>query len=617
MKIAKHICRLTVLGIVVFHVYTALFGILPSIYQPLVQMSLILFLISLSYVVEDRSLYSFFRLALCAVVIPYTLYHGDRIPDPAYLGGLDTTGVAVGGVFIFLLLDVSRKELGTPFVIVIGLFLAYAFLGHYVPGVFNHPPLSVHRVVESLYFSPLGIWGLPMSVASTFLAVFIIFAGVMQTSGMTDYVFRSVTRFVGNWTGGPAKVAVLSSALVGSVAGNAMANVVTTGSLTIPLMKRVGYKPEFAAATEASASTGGQIMPPIMGTAAFLMAQILGITYSSVVIAALIPAALYFISIFIFVHFEAKQRNLQNIKSDPADFISTRELLSHCYHIVPLATLIVAIVVLQRPIMQSGLWALYAAFAVWVVEHLRNKTLTLDSLWEACESSVHPLRSIVVACGAVGIIIGVVGITGLGSRLSMTLVELVGGNLWSLSLVTALAALILGTGLPTLAVYLVLAIIIAPALMELGVPGLAAHLFVFFFANMSSVTPPVALASLLASGIAGSNFWKTSILAFQMVIPAMVLAFGYIFRPNLILVGDWGWHTAVDMALALFGGIVISRVFVSSGPSWLKATAILCGAAIVLLPVLESLLLAVTVAIAFYAFKYLKVINKSKEEPQE
>ncbi len=437
--------------------------------------------------------------------------------------------LVAGGIALIVVLELARRVTGWGLVSVALIAIAYALVGPYLPGLLAHRGYTVRRLVEHLYLTTEGIWGVPLGVSADFVYLFVLFGAVLDAAGGGELLISLASRVAGRAHGGPAKTAAVASAFMGSLSGSAVANVVTTGSLTIPLMKRVGFGPRFAAAIEAAASTGGQLMPPVMGAGAFILATWTNIPYVRVATAAAIPAILYYTALFMAIHFRAEQAGLSSTTDDDAVPVLPR------IHLLAPLLVIVVLLALGRSPMRAAFWGVVAAAMSTTI----TKATRLH--WQRARSTLVAAArgtvQVASACAAAGIVVGVASLTGIGLRMSQLIVTLSGGHLPVALVLTAAGAIILGMGLPTTAAYIVLAALGAPALTELGVPLLGAHLFIFYFGCLSNVTPPVALAAYAASGIAGSPPMQTAVTAMALAGAGFLVPFMFVYGPALLLEG--------------------------------------------------------------------------------
>ncbi len=441
--------------------------------------------------------------------------------------------VIIGVILIILVLEAARRSTGWPVPLVAIAFLFYTFLGPYLPEVLIHKGYSLKRTATYLALSTDGIFGVPIGVSANFIFLFILYGAILQKSGAGKF-FTDLAFSVTGWTrGGPAKAAVVSSCFFGMISGSSVANTVTTGSFTIPLMKKTGYPPHFAGAVEASASTMGQIMPPVMGAAAFLIAEFLGTPYIKVCIAAAIPAALSFFAVFMQVHFKAVMMGIKGIPR--ADLPSMKATLWGGWHHLISLILLVYFLILNFSPERAVFWAILATI---VCSYFRKHTrMSLRDIFEAFKEGAIGSVEVAAACAAAGIIIGTITMTGLGLKFSSLIADLSGGSLLLALPFTMIACLALGMGVPTTAQYIIISALVAPALIKLGVVAIAAHLFIFYFGTRADITPPVALAAYAGAGIAGSNPMKTGVTAFQLGIAGYIVPFMFIYGPELLVIG--------------------------------------------------------------------------------
>jgi len=545
-----------------FQLYTAIFGVLDAQLQRAVHLSFGLALIYLLYPTRrkwprDKIHPLDIILAVLGGAAPLyiVVFYKELIARAAQPSQLDILVAVIG---IFLVMEGARRAVGWPMVIVASAFVVYSFAGPYMPNILAHRGVSVGELIDHLFYTTEGIFGIPLGVSSTFIFLFILFGAYLETTGLGKF-FIDVANAVAGWaSGGPAKVAVLSSGLMGTVSGSSVANVVGTGSFTIPMMKKLGYRPEFAGAVEATASTGGQLMPPVMGAAAFLMAEFVGIPYIDVVTAAVIPAILYYSGVWIGVHLEAKKNGLQGIPRSELPRFS--ELLLERGHLaIPLIVIVYLLVVGYTP-MRAALWAIFLAIGA---SSLRKSTrISLKDIVLGLEKGAKAVLGVLIACATAGIIIGVVTKTGVGLKLASALLELSGGQLLPAMFFTMITSLVLGMGVPTTANYVITSTIAAPALTQMGIPVLAAHMFAFYFGIIADVTPPVALAAFAGAGIAGSNPMRTGINASKLAIAAFVVPYIFVLSPVLLMIKATPATVLWSACTAIIGMIGLSAAMI-------------------------------------------------------
>ncbi|MBE8949137.1 MAG: TRAP transporter permease [Quinella sp. 3Q1] len=542
----------------VFQIYTASFGLLDAQIQRAIHLGFGLCLSFLLYPTKkswrrDRLHPLDGILALLGAATPAYIVINYR--ELILRAALPTqTDVLIGALGIILVIEAARRVVGIPMVCVVLFFITYAFAGPYMPGLLAHRGLTVDYFVSHVYFTTEGIFGIPLGVSSTFIFLFILFGAYLEGTGLGKF-FIDVANSIAGWaSGGPAKVAVLSSGLMGTVSGSSVANVVGTGSLTIPMMKKLGYHKDFAGAVEAAASTGGQLMPPVMGAAAFLMAEFVGVPYVEIVKAAVIPAALYFIGVWLGVHFEAKRNDLQGLPR--AELPKLGELLKTRGHLaIPLIVIVYLLVSGYTP-MRAALVAIILSIVVSGIK--KSTRMSPVAIVHGLETGARNVLGVLVACAAAGIIIGVVTKTGVGLKLASALLDLSGGLVLPSMFLTMITAILLGMGVPTTANYVITSTIAAPALIQMGVPILAAHMFVFYFGIIADVTPPVALAAYAGSGISGGNALKTGINASKLAIAAFIIPYMFVLNPELILIHGVTGGLILSLLTAIIGMVALS-----------------------------------------------------------
>lgn len=535
-----------------FHVYTGLFGIMAAQLQRSIHLAFTFVLVFLLYPGRQTSserigILDYAVAIFAGAVGLYITFNYERLMVSA--GMYTTIDMFFGLAAILLTLEAARRVVGKPIVIIASFFLVYAYLGDYFPGFLAHRGYSIERIISHMYYTTEGILGIPLGVSATFIFLFILFGAFLEKTGIAK-LFIDIANALAGWaSGGPAKVAVITSALQGTVSGSSVANTVGTGSFTIPMMKKLGYRPEFAAAVEASASTGGQIMPPIMGAAAFLMAEFTGIPYVEIAMAAVIPACLYFLGILIEVHFEAKRSGLKGMSRDELPrFWTVLKERGHLF--IPLFAIIYVLAQGSTPIM-AALTGLGLSILAGMVK--KETRMNLWDILKAMESGARGALGVAIACATAGIIVGSVTLTGVGLKMANGLVALAQGNLLLTLIFTMIASLILGMGAPTTANYVITSTIAAPALMLLGVPILAAHMFVFYFGIVADITPPVALAAYAGAGIAKAEPFKTGVTATKLAIAAFLIPYIFVFNPQMLLIGHTPLGLAQNMTTAILG----------------------------------------------------------------
>ena len=470
----------------------------------------------------------------------------------------------VAGVAIVLLVvELSRRCIGLPIAILVAVILSYGIWGGDTFSIFRHRPIPTDEVFQQLYMTTFGIFGSPVGAMATYVFLFIIFGAFIEKCKTGLLIQRAGLKLTGNSPGGPAKVAVVTSASFGTISGSALANVMATGSVTIPLMKRIGFRREDAGGIEAAASSGGQLTPPIMGAVAFVMADITGIPYADIIVAAAVPALLFYVSLFVAIDLTARRDNMQGV---PAEMMPKKgEILQLLHMVLPIVTLVAALVMGYSPMMA----ALVGIATAIVVSSLRAETrLKLPEILGCLHTAAKTTVVATVACAAAGIVVGVLNMTGFGLRLSSELINITNGQMLLALIFVMFTCVVLGMGMPTVAAYIITISIGGPVLIELGVPVLSAHMFVLYYAVLSLITPPVMVASFGAAALAEGSVTGTGLSALRFAGLAFIIPFIFVFNPDLLIIGsDFPWHViAMDIATAI-GGAVLFGVAVSGYPA--------------------------------------------------
>lgn len=520
----------------IFQLYTATFGILDAHLQRAIHLAFGFLLIFLLYPARkswSRTSMNPLDVLFALVGAASALYIVVNYQELVLRAGMNNeTDFVVGVVGTLMVFEAARRVVGWPMITVAFVFIAYAFLGPYIPGIMAHRGVQVQELFDHLFFTTEGIFGTPMGVSSTFIYLFILFGSYLEATGLGKFFIDLANAIAGWAAGGPAKVAVLSSGLMGTVSGSSVGNVAGTGAFTIPMMKKLGYRPAFAGAVEAAASTGGQLMPPVMGAAAFLMAEFVGVPYFDVVKAAVIPALLYYIGVWLGVHYEAKKYGLKGTPRE--ELPKFGPLFMEKGHLaIPLAVIVYLLVSGYTP-MRAAL----AAIALSIIcACLRKSTrIGFKEIINGLIDGSKGVLGVLIACATAGIIIGVVTKTGVGLKVATALLDLSGGQLLPAMFFTMITSLILGMGVPTTANYVITSTIAAPALVQMNVPVLAAHMFAFYFGIVADVTPPVALAAYAGAGIAGANPMRCGVIAAKLAIAAFIVPYIFVLAPELLMI---------------------------------------------------------------------------------
>lgn len=584
-----------------YHLYTGAFGAPEALLHRATHLFFTLalvFLIHPSTKDRPRRWLDLTMLGLSLTTILYLFWNYDYfITRYPYVHPLNKADLILGVILTLVLLEAARRSIGLAMPLTAIVFIIYGYIGPYLPGLLRHAGSSTETIVDQLYMTTEGIFGIPLGVSATYVILFVIFGAFLEKSGTGQFFMELAASTTGKTRGGPGKIAVVSSGLFGTISGSAVANVMVTGQFTIPMMKRTGFQPHFAGAVEATASTGGQIMPPVMGAAAFVMAEFTGLPYITVCKHAIIPALLYYLSVFMAIHFEAIRTNLKGM-AEAAPRL-TAVLFGKGHLLVPVAIIIYA--------MFAGYTPMYASiFAILSVIILANfKKGTRMGLWKvlrAMEEGAKGTVSVAVACACAGIIIGVINLTGLGLKFTSFVLFLAGESLVFALLFTMLAGIILGMGLPTTAAYIVMAALLVPALIKLGIPTIAAHMFAFYYAIISAITPPVALAVYAGAGLAGSDLWKTGLAAVRLGAPGFIIPFMFAYEPALLFIGS-PWFILLSFATASIGVVMLAASLIGwffRETNFLERLLLFAGAILLIKPgvytdIAGLILLALTV----------------------
>ena len=601
---------------VCFHMYTAFFGAFPGVIQKGVHLGFVMALFFLGEIqtretkLVKRILYLIF---LAAGVCGCAYYVIEDVNIQNRLGVITQPDIIFGLLLLVVIFIAAQKCVGNAMVIVTLVFVAYGFFGPYFPGFLAHQGLNLRRFVNLVFITSDGVWGTPIYASALYIVLFVILGAVLQETGVGDYLTDLATSAFGKYRGGPAKVAVVASGFFGSISGSPVANVIGTGTFTIPLMKKNGFAPEFAGAVEAAASTGGQIMPPIMGATAFIIAEMLGVPYFSIVVAAVIPAILYYVALMFAVDMNAMKNDLRGVPADQLP--KAKELLKRCYLVAPLVFLVVAMGFLKLTIARTGF---YTILITIVIALLDSRVKLTKERWKAIFiGSAKGVVPVAVACAMAGIISGVIVGSGIGFKLSSSLIEIANGHMIVLLLLTMVVCLIMGMGVPTTAAYLVLAILVAPALTRMGLEPIAAHLFIFYFGIISAVTPPVALAAYAGAGIAKCSPAKTGYIAFRLAISGFILPFIFVYNNELLMMGTW-YNILIAAVSATVGIYCLSGALEGVAFVWkihpLERGVLLAAAILLIKPGVITDVTGIVVLAALYAYHSIRT-KQGKDVP--
>ncbi|PMR77654.1 TRAP transporter permease [Billgrantia endophytica] len=589
----RALIAITALAILGFHFYALIIQPLdPLIFRVWHITGLVVFgsLVSLTM---DSPWLRYTAPALALAVLSGAIYMTMDMQGIAMRAGVlpSDTDVIIAVLMVGAVLEVTRRTTGNAIFILAVLAILYGLYGNYLPNFVGHRGYSFERLVTYLYTTN-GLLNIPLGSSATYIYLFVLFGSLMMASGAGEYLIKLAIAMSGRARGGPAKVAITASGFFGMINGTSAGNVVATGSMTIPMMKRAGYTPTVAASVEATSSSGGQILPPVMGAAAFLMVDMTGMSYTSIIMAATIPAVLYFLSVFMMSHYEAVNRGIGGV-SNEEQRLDKKSLLTGLYFLLPPLVLIFSLLVLNVSIILSGLYAVAATLLVsWIrkVTRIGPKVATKASIDAA--SSILPIAA---TCATAGIIMGVLNLTGMGLKLAMVIITITGGSLFLTLLLAMVVTIVLGMGLPTVAAYAITGAVVAPALTRLGVEPMAAHLFVLYFASMSAITPPVSLASFAAAAVARAPVWPVAMTALKLGTAGFIVPYLFVYRPEILMAGSFG-SIVFETVIAVIAIISLAAALQLRTDTWWPRVAWFAGAILLLTP--DLLLTAVGLAIA-------------------
>ncbi|MDR7481831.1 MAG: TRAP transporter permease [Armatimonadota bacterium] len=552
----------TGVAMALFHLYTARFGALEALRQRAVHLAFAFTLVFLLYPPRRRGaatsrIGALDLLMVAAALLPmlYVFYYHADLAQRA--GNLSRTDMVIGVLGVLVVLEAGRRLMAVV-PLIAALALVYPFLGQYLPGALAIARISPQRVIEQMFFTTEGVFGIPVGVSATFVFLFVLLGAFLERTGLGQ-LFVDIAMALAGWmTGGPAKVSVLSSAFIGTVSGSSVANVVADGVFNIPLMRRLGYHPRFAAGVEAATSVGGQLVPPVMGAAAFVMAEFLGVPYLTIVKAAVIPAALYYLSLALIIHFEAKRLGLAGLPRDQLP--SLRDIVVRRFYLVLPLVVLVGFLLHGASPMRAAFWGIVVSAGVHAVTCVleRRPLDWLRDVWTTLAYGARLALPVAVATAVVGIFIGIVTLTGLGLAFVSLTITLGQGILFLTLIWIMIACTIVGSGIPTTATYIILAAIAAPALVQMGVPALAAHLFIFYFGVLADITPPDALAAYAAAGIARTDPFQTGLTATRLALAGIIIPYVFVYSPTILMQGAELSEIAITTATAVVGVVALS-----------------------------------------------------------
>jgi len=618
----RHVIELVAVGMCLFHMYTAQFGLFTATVQRSIHLLFACLLVYLNFPLLKKEPGETPLIKRLGAAVDWVLF-GLSIITLIYLvieyknlvlrGGEATqVDLIFGAILILIVLDITRRVIGWPLPIITMVAIAYSFLGHLLPGNWGHRPIDFEQFISFQYLTTEGLFSIPLGVSASFIFIFVLFAAVLLNSGVGQFFINFANAIAGSWRGGPAKVAIVASSLFGMISGSAVANVSSVGTFTVPLMKRMGYSSVMAGAVESVASTGGQIMPPVMGAAAFIVAEMVGTSYLKVCIAAFIPAVLYYFSLFYIAHLEAVKVGMKGLSKDQLPSIKD-EFKTRGHLVLPAVLLVVMLVMGYSP-MKAGFWSILALFAVSFIK--KETRMDGKKIKDSFVRGAMGTLSVATCCACAGIVIGVVTQTGLGLKFSSLLITAAKGKLLLTLVYTMIAALILGMGLTTSAAYILTAIVAAPAIIEMGVPPLTAHLFVFYYACLSTITPPVALASYAAAGIAEAPPFRVGYRAMWLAIVAYIVPYFFIYNPALLLKGDplfifFGIITAVIGCVAIGSAV---EGYLITNISWGERVILFLSGMYLIAPGVKESAIGFAAFCVVLGIRYAVTLRKKREK---
>lgn len=598
-------------ALTIFQLYTAYYGSKVSLIQGAIHLGAGLSLVYLLYPIKSsmskrRGVPWYDALLALGALFTnfYIIYNYDHLINEAIIFGFTYTDQIVATAGILLLLEATRRVVGLPIVIIAIIALLYGLFGNHVP-VIGHAGYDWPSLATEMFFSSSSIFGIPIQISSTYIYLFLFFGVILVKTNIGQFFNDIALRLTGKYTGGTAKAAVAASGLQGMVSGSSVANTVGSGSFTIPMMKNAGFKPHFSAAAEAAASTGGQLMPPIMGAAAFIMASYTGTPYSEIIVIALIPAILYFSGVFMGTHFEARKQGILGLSKDQLPKL--KNLVKRLDLFAPLVIIIGFLLAGYTPTFA----ALFAIFVAFAISFFRKDTrMSLKQIIKLLEEGARTALPVIAACATAGIIAGTVTTTGLGPKIAGGIIDLAQGQFFLVMVFTMIACIILGMGLPTTANYVVTATMAAPALLAFDVPVIAVHMFVFYFGIVADITPPVCLAAYAGAGIAGANPMKTGVTAVKLAIAAFIIPYMFVSQPILLLQGDANiTNVSIAVITAMLGMAAISSSLIGyyvKTLNWVERIFLAIGGLLLIYPDIKFSLVGLVIFAVITTMQFLQ-----------
>ncbi|MBU8906589.1 TRAP transporter permease [Desertibacillus haloalkaliphilus] len=618
-RIVALIVTILAVGLSLYHLYTSYFGTPVTLQHRSLHVAAVLALIFVLYPPfkkSNRSKLPWYDVLFTLMAFSTTVYIFSDYLGIVQRGGLpNTLDLVFGVMLVVLVLEAARRVTGWALPLLAALFFLYGLFGREMSGIFRHRGYEWHEIVNFLYVTTEGIYGTAIGVSATYIFLFILFGAFLGKSGMGQFFNDLAMAIAGQTKGGPAKVSVIASGFLGSINGAAVANVVTTGAFTIPLMKKIGYKKNFAGAVEASASVGGQILPPIMGAAAFIMAEILGMPYSQIALAALLPALLFYIGIITQIHLRASKEGLKGIPR--ADLPRIKEVMKERGHLlIPLLFLMYMLFFSGKTIIFSAFLTILVTIAVAMMR--KTTRMSLRDIIDALETGARTAVGVAIACAAVGVIVGVATLTGFGLKLANAIVTLGGESLMLTLLFTMVACIVLGMGLPSIPTYIITATMAAPALVQLGIEPLVAHLFVFYFGIFANITPPVALAAFAAAGISGGQEMRTGFMSMKLAIAGFIVPFLFVYNDSLLLTNTTLTEGILVVATSVAGVVMLGTAaegyfFTHMNPIY--RIVLFVGALLFMNPNVFQDLIGLAIIVVIVALQWIKAKKTNQAEP--
>lgn len=598
----------------VYNLYIAIFGVPGAMYNRpthlLLAMILAFLIIKGSNKADDSvKRFDVLLIVLAIITVGFILYNADWFMSRwSFVTPLSIWEKIFGVSIILLIMEMGRRTIGLIMPIISGTFLLYGYFGKFLEPPFGHVGFTVERIIESTYMTLDGIWTSPLYITATYVSLFIFFGTLLAEAGMGEFFADLASSLAGRTPGGTAKTAVISSGLMGMISGSTVANVVTTGSVTIPMMKKAGFEPKFAASVEAVASTGGQYMPPVMGAAAFIMAEFMGVGYGQIVKYALIPAVLYFVSVYIAIDFRSKKMGMKPMnKEDIPNFFS---VMKRGYMFIPLI-LITWMVLNGYSAMRSALWGIIGITIIIILSDIKRAPIIFINAMKKAPKSI---MTVTAACANAGIIIGIITMTGVGLRISSIVLKISGGQLIIALLFSIVIAILLGMGMPSSGAYVIMATLLAPGIISMGVGQVQTHFFLFYFTGVSALTPPVAIASYAAAGLAGSDPMKTGYTAFRLGLAAYIIPLFFISSPALLMMGTASEIIRVAMTslVGVFALASSTEGWLIHESNWIVRLLMLIIAVLCIDPALVTDIIGLTLLVIAVAIQLVRKSRKAK-----